>query len=165
MNVISFVGLSAPALLFRVFGVVLALIGLVVAIRSQRRHRDDVWSNEKRVAFRAGRSLVDVRGLEESLPPGSISTQVKTYDDLVAIATQCARPILREERAEGEIFGVDVPPRLYLYRKPVRLPVETLRSRPPCRRSPPRRRRCGPGFGLPTNRRASPATGCCRRGP
>jgi hypothetical protein len=129
-NVISFAGLHAPALVFRVLGCLLALIGLVVAVRSQRRHRDDVWSHEKRVAFRAGRSLVEVRGLEEALPPGSVVTEVKTFEDLVALAAQCGRPVLREERPDGELFGVDSPPRLYLYRKS-KIPAAAPAAEPP----------------------------------
>jgi hypothetical protein len=117
VNVISFLGLHAPALAFRIAGSILALTALVVAFRSQRRRRDDVWSHEKRVAFRAGKTLVEVRGLLDTLPPGTIVTEVPSFDDLVSLAVQGSRPVLREPLADSELFGVDLPPRLYLYRK------------------------------------------------
>ena len=128
-NVISFFGLHAPAMLFRIVGCLLTIVALVVALRSQRRRRDDVWSHEKRVAFRAGRTLVDVRGLCEAVPPGSIVTEVPAFDDLVALAVQTSRPILREPLAEVELFGVDVPPRLYLYRKALEQQAQAQRPK------------------------------------
>jgi hypothetical protein len=118
-NVISFAGLHAPALVFRIVGLLLSVAGLVLTFRSQRRRRDDIWSHEKRVAFRSGRTLVDVRGLQETVPPGSVVTDVPAFDDLVSLAVQTSRPILHETLGDVELFGVDVPPRLYLYRKPL----------------------------------------------
>ena len=118
-NVIAFLWLRAPALVFRIGGLLLAAAGFVIARRSQRRRRDDVWSHEKRMAFRAGRALVDVLGLQQTLPPGSITTEVANFESIVALAVQIDRPILREECPEVELFAVEQPPRLYVYRKPV----------------------------------------------
>jgi hypothetical protein len=126
-NVISFAGLRASAIVFRIGGLLIALLGAVIVSKSQkRRRRDDIWSHEKRVAFRAGRSLVEVKGLEETLPPGSVMTDVATFDDLVAVAVQGARPILREAHPDVEVFAVDLPPRLYRYRKPVQPAAEPV---------------------------------------
>ena len=122
-NVISFLALRAPALDFRIGGCLLAAIGLLFAARGQRRRRDDVWSHERRVAHRAGRALIEVRGLEQTLTHGSITTEVASFEDLVALAAQTERPILHEVMLDGEVFGVDLPPRLYLYRKPVEVPA------------------------------------------
>jgi hypothetical protein len=125
-NVIAFLGLRAPALVFRIGGLLLAAVAFVIARRSQRRRRDDIWSHEKRVAFRAGRALVDVLALEQTLPPGSITTAVANFESLVALAAQIDRPILREERGDVELFAVEQPPRLYVYRKAVPAAVVPL---------------------------------------
>jgi hypothetical protein len=118
-NVISFIGLSGPALAFRVGGCLLAALGLLIALTSQRRRRDDIWTHERRVAHRAGRALVDVLNLEQTLPPGSTMTQVASFDSLVALAVQTERPILREALADAELFAVEVAPRLFVWRQPV----------------------------------------------
>jgi hypothetical protein len=118
-NVIEFLEIHAPALAFRIGGFLLALGGLAIAMRSQRRRRDDIWSHEKRVAFRAGRALIDVVNLEQTLPPGTISTEVANFESLVAVAVQTERPILHEFCGEIELFAAEQLPRLYIYRKAV----------------------------------------------
>jgi hypothetical protein len=114
---IAFAGLRAPAFVFRLGGALLATLGLVVALRSQRRRRDDIWSNEKRIAHRSGRALVDVIGLEPSLIAGSAPIEIATFESLVALAVQTERPILHEIRPEAELFAVEQPPRVYVFRK------------------------------------------------
>jgi hypothetical protein len=115
-NVISFLWLRAPALVFRIGGVLLVAAGFGVACASQRRRRD-VWSDEKRIAFRSGRQLVDVVELERALPPGSVTTEVANFDSLVTLAVLSNGPILHEARPGGDLYAVDQPPRLYVHRK------------------------------------------------
>jgi hypothetical protein len=64
--------------------------------------------------------LIDVVGLVQTLPPGSVATEVPNYDGLVALAVQADRPILHETRPDIELYVVDQPPRLYVYRRPVK---------------------------------------------
>ncbi|HEY4348881.1 MAG TPA: hypothetical protein VGM80_14960 [Gaiellaceae bacterium] len=145
-NVISVVMVKGPAVAFRLGGIFVALVGLLVALRSQRRRRDDIWSHEKRVAHRFGRAIIDVIDLEENLPPGSILTAVANFEGLAAMAAQTERAILREIREGEELFGVDQPPRLYVYRKPPTPEVapalehETAASPAPAAGAPSRRR-------------------------
>ena len=118
MNLVSLAGVRAPALDFRIGGVLLALAALFVVVTSQRRRRD-IWSHEKRVAYRAGRVLAEVVNLEQQVPPGSVLTDVASFENLVALAVQADHHILHEIRPEAELFAVDDPPRMYIYRRPL----------------------------------------------
>ena len=120
-NVIGFAGIHASALSFRIAGAVLVLLGWLLATRTQTRRRRDIWSNERRVAFRAGRLLVGVVELEQTFSD-SIRITVASFDDLVALAVQHDLPVLHD--LDADLFGVDVAPHLYLYaKKPSRRPA------------------------------------------
>ncbi|HWE80140.1 MAG TPA: hypothetical protein VG265_00700 [Gaiellaceae bacterium] len=114
---VTFARIHAPAFVFRFGGALVAALGLVIALRSQRRRRDDIWSNEKRTAHRAGRSLVDVIGLEQSVISGSAPIEIAAFESLVALAVQTERPILHEIRTDTELFAVEQASRVYVFRK------------------------------------------------
>lgn len=118
-----------------VAGSFLALAGAWAFVGGQVRRRRDVWSPERRIAFRHGRDLFDVSDLPQ--PSGAAVTPVPDLETLAGIARQAERPILRHAKGDTVVFAVDDPPRLYRFEGPLR--TEPVKAEPgvPARRRLP----------------------------
>jgi hypothetical protein len=91
----------------------LALVGLILLMKKLKPKRE-LWSNERRVAFRFGIVVVDVVELGAT---GS-ETAVTDFENLALMARYCERPIYKAVRDGVETFGVEDGGSWYTFRKP-----------------------------------------------
>jgi hypothetical protein len=131
-NVVRFAVIHATADALRLGGVSLLLASLLLVAVSQKRRRREIWSEERRIAFRAGVELVEVAGLELTTHEQGAPTTVPAFESLVTLARQSQRPILQEPCDGAVLYTVDDPPRLYVHRA-----AATSSSEPPRAVEPP----------------------------
>ena len=91
----------------------LALLAFLSKLFKRRR---EVWSHEKRVAFRYGCVVVDVVSFTNSASTAQPSTDVPDFECLATLAQYCERPILRESSGQFPAYAVEDEGRLYIYR-------------------------------------------------
>ena len=143
-NYATFVRYHLPISLLR--GLALGLLGLgVIALLSKLfKAPRELWSNERRVAFRHGCVIVDVISVGDRSSSDRGATEVPEFESLATLAQYCERPILRETRAAGCVYGVEDDGRLYIYRAksaPEVSPTVPVEPIAPVRPSAPRARR------------------------
>ncbi|HEY3962119.1 MAG TPA: signal peptidase I [Gaiellaceae bacterium] len=90
----------------------LALVGLILLMKPLKPKRE-LWSNERRVAFRFGIVVVDVVELGST----GAETAVTDFENLALMARYCERPIYKAVRDGVETFGVEDGGRWYTFRK------------------------------------------------
>jgi signal peptidase I len=109
----------------------LALVGLILLLKPLKPKRE-VWSAERRIAFRYGMVVVDVVELGST----GAETAVTDFENLALMARYCERPIYKAVGNGIETYGVEDGGRWYVFRKPVSAepesvaPVETLPPAP-----------------------------------
>ena len=91
----------------------LALVGLILLLKPLKPKRD-LWSNERRVAFRFGIVVVDVVELGST----GAETAVTDFENLALMARYCERPIYKAVHDGVETYGVEDGGRWYTFRKP-----------------------------------------------
>ncbi|HVS84544.1 MAG TPA: signal peptidase I [Gaiellaceae bacterium] len=96
----------------RWLGLVLVALGLAGCLSGQFRRRRDVWSNERRIAFRYGCLIADVA----SLPNSGEVVEMADFEQLATLAQHLDRPILREARRIGDLYAVEDVGRRYCFR-------------------------------------------------
>jgi len=109
----------------------IALVGLILLLKPLKPKRD-VWSPERRVAFRYGSVVVDVISLAAS----GEETAVQDFENLALMARYLERPIYKSVGDGLETYAVEDGGRLYVFRKPLSTepehvePVSTLPPEP-----------------------------------
>lgn len=91
----------------------LALVGLILLLKPLKPKRD-VWSPERRVAFRYGSVVVDV----VSLAATGEETAVQDFENLALMARYLERPIYKAVGNGIETYAVEDGGRLYVFRRP-----------------------------------------------
>lgn len=91
----------------------LALVGLILLLKPLKPKRE-VWSAERRVAFRYGSVVVDV----VSLASTGAETAVQDFENLALMARYLERPIFKAAGNGIETYAVEDGGRLYVFRRP-----------------------------------------------
>jgi len=122
----------------------LGLAALFLLVRPFRRERV-VWTNEERVAFRHGCTVVDLA----ALPTSGSCAAAASFDALAALAEFSQRPILRVRRDGGDVFAVEEGGRLFQYTasprpRAVSSPIDPAPTGTAPERAPRSRRRFWP---------------------
>jgi signal peptidase I len=99
----------------RGLGLGLAGIALVAFLAKLIKPRREVWSHERRLAFRYGLVVVDVCAITDAAST-SRTTIVPDFDSLAKLAQYCERPILRDTHGQHFVYAVEDEGRLYVHR-------------------------------------------------
>ena len=91
----------------------LALVGLIALLKPLKPKRE-VWSAERRIAFRYGSIVVDV----VSLATSGEETAVTDFENLALMARYLERPIYKAVGSGIETYAVEDGGRLYVFRRP-----------------------------------------------
>ena len=130
-NTLSLGGSRFTDVALEIAGAFLMLAGGWAFVGGQVRRRREVWSPERRIAYRHRRDLFEVSDLPQ--PSGTAVTPVPDLETLAGIARQAERPILRHANGDVVVFAVDDPPRLYRFESRCltepSLPAPAARSR------------------------------------
>jgi signal peptidase I len=97
-------------------GLALAAFAVLAFLSKPFKSRRDVWSHERRVAFRFGCVFVDVASFADSATSARRTTVVPEFEGLAVLARYSRRPILRETRGQSSAYAVEDEGRLYIYR-------------------------------------------------
>jgi signal peptidase I len=91
----------------------LGLFGLILLLKPLKPKRE-VWSPERRVAFRYGSIVVDVERIESA---GDITT-VRDFENLALMARYLERPIYKAIENGIETYAVEDGGRMHIFRRP-----------------------------------------------
>ena len=137
----------------RGLGLGLAALALLVPFtKPLRRKRRELWSPEKRIAFRYQCVIVDVVSIVNGAVAKDAPTEIPDFESLATLARYCERPILREAAGDAHVYAVEDGGRLYVYRTSALTPapraVEPALHVQAPRQEPRHRRRLLGGAGL-----------------
>jgi signal peptidase I len=128
----TFARYSLPVSDLRGLGLgLLALVGLILLLKPLKPKRE-IWSSERRVAFRYGSVVVDV----ERLASTEDVTVVRDFENLALMARYLERPIYKAVENGVETYAVEDGGRMHIYRRPeskqpeIVVPKDTLPPQP-----------------------------------
>jgi hypothetical protein len=98
-------------------GIGLGLVGLALLLIFTKplRKKRDVWSNEKRIAYRLGCVIIDVVSLESAVASTGTPTALPDFESLASFARYLERPILHD--VSDGAYATEDSGRLYVYRR------------------------------------------------
>jgi signal peptidase I len=112
-----------PVSTVRGLGLGLAALALLLLASKLLKPKREVWSLEKRIAFRYESVIVDVVSITDGSLSSGRATEIPDFESLATLARYCERPILRETHGGAHTYAVEDGGRLYVYRAaPVPVP-------------------------------------------
>ena len=115
-NYVHIARYSFPVSAIRGLGLGLAALGLLALVSQRFHRRRDIWSPEKRIAFRHDCVIVDVVSIGDETGSGPAPVSVADFTSLATLAQYCERPILRETGEQQDTYAVQDDGRLFLHR-------------------------------------------------
>jgi hypothetical protein len=100
----------------RGLGLGLAALALLLLASKLLKPKREVWSLEKRIAFRYESVIVDVVSITDGSLASGRATEIPDFESLATLARYCERPILRETHGGAQTYAVEDGGRLYVYR-------------------------------------------------
>jgi signal peptidase I len=113
---VSIARYKLPVSVVRGLGLGLAGLALLLLVIKLLKPKREVWSLEKRIAFRYESVIVDVVSISGGSVASGAPTQIPDFESLATLARYCERPILREARGGAQTYAVEDGGRLYVYR-------------------------------------------------
>jgi signal peptidase I len=105
-----------PVSQVRGIGLGLAALALLLLASKLLKPKREVWSLEKRIAFRYESVIVDVVSITDGSLSSGRATEIPDFESLATLARYCERPILRETHGGAHTYAVEDGGRLYVYR-------------------------------------------------
>jgi signal peptidase I len=118
-RIVSFSRLHLAVSTARGLGLGLLALAALILLLKPLKPRRELWSEERRIAFRRGVVIVDVVALRAM----DGETAAVDFENLALLAQYCERPIFKAVADGCETFAVEDGGRLYVYRKPESRPA------------------------------------------
>jgi signal peptidase I len=128
-NYVSIARYRLPVSVVRGLGLGLAGLALLLLVIKLFKPKREVWSLERRIAFRYESVIVDVVSISDGSLASGAPTQIPDFESLATLARYCERPILRQTQGGAHIYAVEDGGRLYVYRAaPAPEPASVVRA-------------------------------------
>lgn len=132
-NTLAVLRYRIPVSDFRGLALGLAALALLALLLKPLRPKREIWSNERRIAFRHGCVLVGVTEIAAS--PETAIVAVPRFEDLASLAEQQDAPIMHAASEGGARYAVEHGRHLYVFEAPP-APEATPSTPPPPKPAP-----------------------------